>query len=115
LFTLFFAKCFTKREGVYMATIIPKMDKAGNVKSYKFMTCVGRDEQYKQVWRTCTIPRPEGLTPKKEEAEVERQADAWELEQKAEYEKSQTKTDKNKITFAEFVKEHWWPDHVMDG
>ena len=98
-----------------MATIIPKMDKAGNVKSYKFMTCVGRDEQYKQVWRTCTIPRPEGLTPKKEEAEVKRQADAWELEQKAEYEKSQTKTDKNKITFAEFVKEHWWPDHVMDG
>lgn len=98
-----------------MATIIEKKDKAGKVISYKIMTCVGRDEQYKQIWRTCTIKRPEGLTPAKERKEVQRQADAWEIEQKAEYERTHSKVDKDKITFADFVQNHWWPDHVMDG
>ena len=98
-----------------MAAIIPKKDKSGTIRRYKFMTCVGRDEQYKQVWRTCTIQRPEGLTPKKEADEVKRQADAWEKAQKAEYEKNKSNADKDKITFAAFVREHWWADHVMDG
>ena len=98
-----------------MATIIEKKNKAGELISYKVMVCVGRDEQYKQVWRTTTIPRPEGLTPAKERKEVERQADAWEQEQKAEYERTHSKEDKTKITFAEFVHERWWKDHVMDG
>lgn len=98
-----------------MANITPRKDKKGVVISYRFRACVGRDDQYKQVWRTCTVPRPEGLTPKKEEAEIRRQADAWELEQKAEYDKSHCKMDKDKITFASFVQDHWWPDHVMDG
>ena len=98
-----------------MATIIEKKNKAGELISYKVMVCVGRDEQYKQVWRTTTIPRPEGLTPAKERKEVERQADAWEQEQKAEYERTHSKEDKTKISFAEFVHERWWKDHVMDG
>lgn len=98
-----------------MATIIEKKNKAGELISYKIMVCVGRDEQYKQVWRTITIPRPEGLTPAKERKEIERQADAWEQEQKAEYERTHSKEDKTKITFAEFVHERWWKDHVMDG
>ena len=79
------------------------------------MVCVGRDEQGKQIWRTTTIQRPEGLTPAKERKEVERQADAWEQEQKAEYERTHSKEDKAKITFAEFVHKRWWTDHVMDG
>ena len=95
-----------------MATIIPKKDKAGNVRSYKFMTCVGRDEQYKQIWRTCTIQRPEGLTPKKEEKEVARLADEWEREQQAEYKRTHSKEDKSKISFADFVRNHWLKDHV---
>ena len=60
-----------------MATIVEKKNKAGEIVSYKLMVCVGRDEQYKQVWRTTTISRPEGLTPVKERKEIERQADAW--------------------------------------
>ena len=98
-----------------MATITPKKDKQGNVISYKVTLCVGRDEQYKQVWRTCTIQRPEGLTPAKEKKEVERQADAWAEAQKAEYERTHAKEDKAKITLSDFVSAHWWPDHVMDG
>lgn len=98
-----------------MATIIPKKDKNDNIRSYKLMVCVGRDEQYKQIWRTCTIPRPEGLTPKKEENEVKRLAGEWEKAQKEEYQRSNAKTDKSKITLSDFIDNHWWKDHVMDG
>ena len=96
-------------------TIEPRTDKAGNVISYRLRCCVGRDAQKKQVWRTTTIPRPAGLTPKKEEAEVKRQADAWEQEQRSEYERTNAKEDISKISFASFVHNIWWPQHVMDG
>ena len=98
-----------------MATITPKKDSRGNVINYKVTLCVGRDEQNKQVWRTCTLPRPDGLTPVKERKEVERQADAWAEKQKAEFERTHAKEDKSKITLSEFINAHWWPDHVMDG
>lgn len=98
-----------------MATIIEKKNKAGEVISYKVMVCVGRDEAYKQIWRTCTIKKPNGLTPARERKEIERQADAWAEAQKAEYERSHSKEDKDKITLADFIKNHWWADHVMDG
>ena len=98
-----------------MATIDTRKSKDGEIIGYRFRACVGRDEHYKQVWRTCTVKRPEGLTPARERKEIERQADAWETAQKEEYSRTHVKTDKEKITFAEFVNEHWWPDHVMDG
>jgi len=98
-----------------MATIIKKTDKNGEIVSYKIMVCVGRDNAYKQVWRTCTLPRPEGLTPKKEEKEIARQADAWAEAQKEDFARTLSKVDKTKITLADFVSKHWWPDHVMDG
>lgn len=97
-----------------MATIIEKRNKQGELVSYKFMCCVGRDDQYKQVWRTKTIKRPEGFTPAKEKKEVQRQADAWEQEQRAAYQNGHTK-DKDKITLEQFIHDHWWTDHVMDG
>ena len=95
-----------------MANIQTRRDKDGNVISYRFRACVGRDDAYKQIWRTCTIPRPEGLTPKKEANEVKRLADAWEQEQIAEYKRSHFKSDKSKITFKDFTVEHWMKDHV---
>ena len=55
-----------------MATIIEKKNKAGTLISYKIMVCVGRDEQNKQVWRTTTIQRPDGLTPAKERKEIQK-------------------------------------------
>ena len=95
-----------------MATITTKKDKAGNVTGYKVTLCVGRDEANKQIWRTCTLKRPEGLTPAKERKEVERQADAWAEAQKAEYDRTHAKADKTKITFKQFVEDHWMKDHV---
>ncbi len=98
-----------------MATIEKRTDKNGKVISYRFRSCVGRDEQNKQIWRTVTVPRPEGLTPKKEQDEIERQADAWEQAQKNEYKSTHSKEDRDKITLTDFVRNHWWIDHVMDG
>lgn len=98
-----------------MATITAKKDKTGNITGYKVKICLGRDEQYKQIQRTTTIKRPEGLTPAKERKEAQRLADAWEQAQRAEFEKTRSKEDKTKITFKDFVEKHWWPDHVKDG
>lgn len=98
-----------------MATIEARKGKSGEITSYRLRACVGRNEQYKQVWRTCTIPRPEGLTPAKERKEVQRIADEWETTQKAEYERTHRKEDKSKITLADFIRNHWWPDNVKDG
>ena len=98
-----------------MATIDKKQNARGDITAYRIRACVGRDDHGKQIWRTCTLPRPEDLTPAKEKKEIERQADAWEQEQRAQYERTHSKADKDKITFADFVRGHWWPDHVMDG
>ena len=98
-----------------MASIEIRKNKAGEITGYRLRACVGRDEQYKQVWRTRTIQRPEGLTPAKEKKEVQRQADEWEAVQKAEYEKTRSRESRDKIIFADFVELHWWSDHVMDG
>ena len=92
-----------------------RTNKNGEICSYRFRVCVGRDEQYKQVWRTKTIKRPEGLTPARERKEVERLHDEWERTQKAEWEQSHDKIDRTKITFADFTKNHWWKDSVLDG
>ena len=59
-----------------MATVDKRKDAKGQVIGYRFRACVGRDEHYAQVWRTKSVPRPEGLSPAKERKEVERQADA---------------------------------------
>ena len=98
-----------------MATIDTKKNKKGEIIGYRFRTCVGRDEKGKQVWRTKSIDRPEKLTPKKEQKEVKRQADSWEQKQKEEFELTQTKQDKRKITLSDFIEQNWWKDHVMDG
>ena len=98
-----------------MAKVDIRKNKNGEVIGYRFRACMGRDDQGKQIWRTKPVDRPEGLTPKKEEKEVQRQADQWEAEEKETFAKTQTKHDKTKITLAEFVSEHWWKDHVMDG
>lgn len=98
-----------------MATIDVRRNKAGEITGYRIRACVGRDDDYKQIWRTCTISRPEGLTPKKEEKEIKRLADEWEKAQKEEFERTKAKKDKTKISFSDFVREIWWKNHVMDG
>lgn len=96
-------------------TIETRKNKNGEVTGYRLRACVGRDEKYKQVWRTCTIPRPEGLTPVREKKEVQRIADEWETEQKEEYARTHRKEDKSRITLADFIENHFVPDYVKDG
>ena len=104
-----------------MATIEERRDKDGKLIGYRFRVCVGRDEHKKQVWRTTSIDRPIGLTPKKEEKEVQRIADAWEQEQRADYEKNKNKIKelnpsvKSKITLNEFIDKIWIEKHVKNG
>ena len=97
--------------------IITNTNKNGEIISYKFRCCVGRDEEYKQVWRTKTVKSETlaGLTPKKLKKELDRQYNEWAEAQKAEYSRSHSKVDKERVTLASFIQEHWWPDHVMDG
>lgn len=97
-----------------LASIKNVYNKKGELTGYKFRICLGRNEAYRQIWRTKTIDRPEGLTPAKERKEVERLAAEWEREQMALYQAGHA-MDKKKITFAEFAREHWWKDHVEDG
>lgn len=97
-----------------MATITTKYDDSGKPISYKFTCCVGRDDNGKQVWRTKTVKSPH-YTEAKEKKWINTELLNWEQQQKDDYKKSHNTADKDRITFAEFVREHWWPDHVMDG
>ena len=94
-----------------------KRNKAGEIVAYKFRSCVARDDQYKQVWRTMTISaddeRIADLTPKKRKDELINIRHKWSQEQQDDYNKNHTKTDNSKITFKQFVSDHWMPDHVI--
>lgn len=107
----------SRKEFESMAIIIPNKNKSGKIISYKFRCCVGRDEEYKQIWRTKTVKSETlaGLTSKKLKKELDRQYDEWAEAQKADYSRSHSKFDKERITLDSFVNEHWWPDHVEDG
>lgn len=101
-----------------MATILAKKNKDGVVYAYKVVVTLGRDSRNKKIYVSTTIPRPDGMTPKKEEKEVKRLADEWEHEQREEYEKNNGITDKKerkKITFGKFVDDVWMKKHVEDG
>ena len=102
-----------------MPGIEVKKGKNGEVISYKFRCCVGRDELYRQIWRTTTVSaddsRIEGLTPAALVKKLNTIKAEWDEQQKAEYNRTHSKVDKSKITFADFVNDRWWTDHVMDG
>ena len=98
-----------------MATIDTRRNAKGEITGYRLRCCVGRDELDKQVWRTSTIARPEGLTPAKEKKAVEYLAAEWEENVKEEYKRTNTKVDKTKISFADFIEKIWIPNFVLDG
>ena len=114
-----------KRKSEIGPGIVLKKNKDGEISGYKFMCCVGRDEQYKQIWRTCTISKDdprleafmpkkliEGRIPKKLKDELNCIKHQWDAQQKEEYERTQEKKDKTKITLSDFIEGHWLPDHV---
>ena len=95
-----------------------KRNKKGEITSFKFRCCVGRDDQNMQVWRTCTVSKDDerleefpfmGEKYKKKLINIKQ---TWDEDQKAEYDRTHSKTDKTKITFKQFVEDHWMKDHV---
>ena len=105
-----------------MASIIPN-SKDGKIVSYKFKSCVGRDDCGKQVFRCMTWKIPAGLSLSKAAKAAEKAAAAWEQEAKAEYEKDlldaerarQREIAKCKTDFVYFVKKVWFPICIEDG
>ena len=69
-----------------MAIVREKKDKDGNIRAYKVVVTLGRDDRNRKVYVSTTIQRPVGLTPKKEEKEIKRLVEEYEHEQRELYE-----------------------------
>lgn len=104
-----------------MALIRSYYGKDGKLLSYKIVVTLGRDENGKKIYRSTTIKRPEGLTPKREEKEVARIADEWEREQREIYEsneariRAEIRDEKKKLKVVGFIDNRWIEKHVKDG
>lgn len=110
----------TERKKNEIPGVIEKKNKNGEVTSYKFMRCVGRDETYRQIWRTTTIsrtdPRIAGLTPAKLKKQLAALKTAWDDEVQTEYDRNPAKVvDKRDLTYYDFIENHWKPNHVKDN
>lgn len=105
-----------------MATITPK-EKDGKIIAFKFRTCVGRDENGRQVSRTTTWQVPENLSMVRLEKAAQRAAADWEKQARAEYEKDlydperikAREVDRTKTDFVRFVLEEWYPICIDNG
>lgn len=79
-----------------------------NGATFRVRVCLARDERTgKQVWRTATFQRPEGLTPKAEEKEIRRRADEWERQQRRDYEAG-LDAHRDRVTLDAFTRGQWW-------
>lgn len=114
-----------------MATITEVKNKRGELTGYKFAVAVDyiktetapdpeapdkKKHKYRQVWRTTTVARPEGLTPTKELKAVQRLADEWEEKTREQYElEKRGAAPTDKATLSEFINNVWIPKHVKNG
>lgn len=105
-----------------MAAITPNW-KSGTLISYRFRTCVGRDETGKQIFRTTTWKAPDSLTPSKADRAAKREAEIWESEVRAEYKKDlqnpqrikDREIDGLRTDFKTFVLQDWFPISINNG
>ncbi len=107
-----------------MASIIPKK-KSDRIVSYKFKTCVGRDTQGKQIFRTKTWLPPAGMGTFKANRAAEKAALEWEDTVRAEYEKKMAALSTGKSyslppeqrndDFNSFISDIWLPLYVRSG
>ena len=105
-----------------MAAITP-IRKNGKIVSYKFRTCLGRNEAGKQIFKCTTWKIPEGLIPSKQEKAAHKAAEAWEHHVKEEYRKDVLDPEritireicKKQTTFSSFVWEIWYPISICNG
>lgn len=105
-----------------MASVLEKV-KNGKIVSFKFRTCLGRDEHGKQIIKCCTWYPEEGLT-KAKSRKAAAAAAVWEKESKEAYLIEQAEKEKQALeamekaeilTFGRFVREVWLPLAVNDG
>lgn len=99
-----------------MATIQEKT-KDGKIVSFKFKSCLGRDESGKQVFRCLTWYPEEGQTKAKSRKAAAAAAEEWEAAQKKAYceEITEQRRQASILTFGRFVREVWLPLGVKDG
>jgi hypothetical protein len=70
-----------ERKVISMATV-SENKKNGKTVSYRFIVCIGRDAQKKQIRRFKTWTPPEGMSSAKARKAAEKAAYAWEQEQR---------------------------------
>lgn len=107
-----------------MATI-RENQKDGKIISFRFISCLERDANGKQVRRYTTWTPPEGLSPAKARRAADRAADAWEIEVKAEYQKEKEDKaqgraymlppNKRHDDFVSFVNDNWLALQIKGG
>ena len=92
--------------------------KNGKIVSFRFVACVDRDAEGKQIRKYLTWFPPEGMTPAKARKAAARAAEDWEEKVRVEYEREKTAlasgraytvpAEKRKDSFVEFVEEVWF-------
>lgn len=92
-----------------MASVKPNYNKSGEIISYRFRACVGRDELGKQEFVTKTVNAPVGLTPGKALKQMQTEADVWEREVK------KGNVPDQRFTFKRFIEEQFLPVFVCNG
>lgn len=91
--------------------------KNGKVISYRFISCLGRDENGKQIRKYTTWAPPNELTPARAKKAATAAAAAWELELRSGIPKEEPrvvvpKEDVREDDFVTFVDEVWFPLQV---
>lgn len=100
--------------------------KTGKTINWKITVLLGRNEDGKQVRLTKRVAPYDDMTPKKEEQRIQREADAWEAKEKAEYQKQkekerdttsklQVKRERDRITLTDFIDNKWMKNDILRG
>ena len=98
--------------------------KTGEVLNWKWTAFLGRDAEGKQVRKAKRVEPFSDMTPGAERKKMQRLADEWEEQEKAEYQKIRDREDtdkalvrkeKDRITLSDFIDKRWMPNHVKKG
>lgn len=91
--------------------------KKGKVVSYRFISCLGRDEDGKQIRKYTTWSPPDGLTPAKARKAAEAAAAVWEMELRSGVPKEEPRAavptvEERRDDFVTFANDVWFPLQV---
>lgn len=93
-----------------MANVKANYNKEGQIISYRFRACIGRDETTgKQLFATKTVPAPVDMTPGKAMKRMQTEADLWESEVR------KGNAPVQRLSFKYFIEEQFIPVFVCNG